>query len=71
MLFRMLDSVFSNRSWYRRWRGGLWINVTPRPYPYISLWIRDSGPSSCEHVNLVEFNGQDITAQYREEIEST
>jgi hypothetical protein len=45
------DSAFWPSSWrlYRRWRGGVWYHVLPRPYPYIHFWTQDE-PLWIEHV---------------------
>lgn len=42
----------SNFRWYRRLLKGMWYEVTPRPYPYIHIWVRH--PIPIEHVDCVE-----------------
>jgi hypothetical protein len=48
----MLDALLSDFRWYRRWRGGVWYKVVPRPDPYIEVWVR--GPLLWEHVYEIE-----------------
>lgn len=40
-------------AWYRRWKGGTWYLVTPRPFPYITHW-QQREPIFIEHVGAVE-----------------
>lgn len=36
----MIDALLAGYRWYRKWRGGLWFYVYPRPMPYMQYWTR-------------------------------
>jgi hypothetical protein len=56
---KMLDLLFSNYRWYRKLRGGHWIQVRLRPIPYMTGWFRNTEPSEVEIVEATEDYGAD------------
>ncbi|MED3562378.1 hypothetical protein [Bacillus xiapuensis] len=43
----------SQMRWFRKWYGGEWNKVIPRPFPYMWLWIHGK-PSNIEKVTDTE-----------------
>ncbi|MGH0950758.1 hypothetical protein ACQVTQ_26650 [Bacillus mycoides] len=41
----LYDSYFgyelSQMKWFRKWYGGAWCKIIPKPFPYMHLWVRE------------------------------
>lgn len=36
-----MEYLLSGFKWYRKLRGGEWVNYYPKPYPYMNFWAME------------------------------
>lgn len=36
-----MDYLLSGFKWYRKLRGGEWVNFTVKPFPYMNFWKKE------------------------------
>lgn len=49
----MIDNLFSNYQWYRRWRGGDWYYIRTRLDCHLHFWWSRKPPAENSYINTL------------------